>query len=165
VYRSQAATTKLHFWTLARGTGAGPIVTNPEQKFSAAKLKRDSVRISALESPGSKPAAALARGGSRVPCEIPIVLTSLDPGDPFSHACHIILANLRGCAVRSPHPVAIGTGVHLDGLPAGGPVAARVINCISLGEFEKMWLLSLALDAPGNVWGIEPVPEDWTQPL
>ena len=116
------------------------------------------MRILALGSLSSKP---VERGGTRVPCEIPILLTSLDPGDPFSHPCYVILANLRGCAVRSPRPVATGTVVHLDGLPTGGSVAARVANCISLGEFEKTWLLGLALDKSGNVWGLDPVPKDW----
>lgn len=112
----------------------------------------------------SKPQQTVARGGTRVACEIPVALTSLDPTDPFSQSCHIILANLRGCAARSPRPVAIGTPVHLEGLPKEGPpVRAKVVNCISLGEFEKLWLLGLALDQPGNVWGIDPVPEDWSQ--
>jgi hypothetical protein len=35
------------------------------------------------------------------------------------------------------------------------------VNCISLGEYEKFWLLGLTLDEPGNVWGIEKPPEDW----
>jgi hypothetical protein len=40
-------------------------------------------------------------------------------------------------------------------------VIARVVNCISLGEYEKFWLLGLVLDEPGNVWGIDNPPEDW----
>jgi hypothetical protein len=42
-------------------------------------------------------------------------------------------------------------------------VAARVVNCISLGEYEKLWLLGLALVEPANVWGIDPEPDDWKQ--
>jgi hypothetical protein len=105
----------------------------------------------------------VARGGTRVPCKIPITLTSADPANPFSESCHVILANLRGCAARSPRPVATGSIVHLEGLPTGTQAPARVVNCISLGEFEKLWLLGLALHEPGNVWGIESVPEDWVQ--
>lgn len=51
--------------------------------------------------------------------------------------------------------------VHLKSLPTNTEVTARVVNCISLGQFEKLWILGLALDEPGNVWGIEPVPDDW----
>jgi hypothetical protein len=36
-----------------------------------------------------------------------------------------------------------------------------VVSCISLGEFEKLWLLALALNEAANVWGINPIPEDW----
>ena len=88
---------------------------------------------------------------------------SLDPLHPFSEPCQIILVNLRGCVVRFSRSVEIGMAVHLEGLPTADKVTGRVVNCISLGEHEKLWLLGLALDEPGNVWGIEPVPEDWLQ--
>jgi hypothetical protein len=37
------------------------------------------------------------------------------------------------------------------------------VNCISPGEYEKFWILGLALDEPGNVWGIKQPPEDWNE--
>lgn len=51
--------------------------------------------------------------------------------------------------------------VGLGGLPAMTTVTARVVNCISLGEHEKLWLLGLTLDKPSNVWGIETPPDNW----
>lgn len=92
-----------------------------------------------------------------------MTLASLDPRDPFSQPCQVILANLSGCAVRSPRLVAPGTVVQLKGLPTGIEVAARVVHCISLGEFEHLWLLGLALNESGNVWGIESPPADWRE--
>lgn len=56
-----------------------------------------------------------------------------------------------------------GTVLRLQGLPAKNEVDARVINCISLGQYEHLWLLGLALDESGNIWGIETVPEDWDE--
>ncbi len=109
------------------------------------------------------PNSGMARGATRIACEIPITLISQDPRDPFSQSCLVILANLGGCAVRSPRPIPTGTIVQLNGLPAGTEVAARVVNCISLGQYEKLWLLGLALQESGNVWGIEQVPDDWLQ--
>lgn len=103
------------------------------------------------------------RGGTRIPCEIPVMVTSSDSPHSFSEHCQIILANLGGCAVRSPRPIGTGTLVYLDGLPTRLRVAARVVNCISLGQFEKQWLLGLALVEPGNVWGIASVPKDWEE--
>lgn len=116
-----------------------------------------------MATPGPQPQRSLERGGTRIPCEIPITLTSGDPRDSFSETCQVILANLCGCAARSPRPVATGTIVSLRGLPARPEVAARVVNCISLGQFEHLWLLGLALDESGNVWGFEFVPEDWQE--
>lgn len=103
------------------------------------------------------------RRGTRMPCEIPITLTSLDPAHPFSEPCLIILVNPQGCAVRFRRPLEIGAAVRLEGLPACISVTARIVNCISMGEYAKLWLLGLALDEPGNVWGIQTPPEDWTQ--
>jgi len=101
-----------------------------------------------------------ARSSTRVPCKIPATLTSLDPHQPLSDACLIILVNPQGCAARFYHPLMVGTAVRLLGLPANISVTAKVVNCISIGS-EKLWLLGLALDEPGDVWGIQSPPEDW----
>jgi hypothetical protein len=103
-----------------------------------------------------------ARSSTRIPCEIPVTLVNLDPLHPFSESCQILLVNLKGCAVRSTRPVKIGAEVELQGLPTC-TVTGRVVTCISLGEYEKIWLLGMELHSPGNVWGIETVPEDWLQ--
>jgi len=105
---------------------------------------------------------ASLRRGTRIPCEIPVTLTVLDPSQPFSGECLVILVNPQGCAARCGHPLKMGTAVRLEGLPASTAVTARVVNCILLGKFEKLWLLGLALDEPGNVWGIQSPPDDWS---
>jgi len=103
------------------------------------------------------------RRGTRIPCEIVIALASVDPGHPFSERCLIILVNPQGCAARFGRPLEVGSAVRLEGLPASTSVTARVVNCISMGEYEKRWLLGLALDEPGNVWDIQSPPQDWTR--
>jgi hypothetical protein len=72
----------------------------------------------------------------------------------------VILVNPQGCAVRFNRPVEVGTTVRLEGLPSGG-ANARVVNCIVVEKGGRLWLLGLALDEPGNVWGIGTPPEDW----
>ena len=64
----------------------------------------------------------------------------------------VILVNPQGCAARFNRPVEVGATVRLEGLPRGG-ANARVVNCISVEKGGKLWLLGLALDEPGNVWG------------
>ena len=97
--------------------------------------------------------------GTRMSCEIPVTLSSLDATHPFSEPCLIILVNPQGCAARFCRPLEIGTALQLEGLPTKTKVRARVVNCISI---EKFCLLRLALDEPANVWGIQAPPEDWT---
>jgi hypothetical protein len=36
-----------------------------------------------------------------------------------------------------------------------------VVNCVWPGDSTTFCILGLALDEPGNVWGIETPPEDW----
>jgi hypothetical protein len=112
---------------------------------------------------GSIEKKGAVRRGTRIPCEIPITLASLDPAQPFSEPRLVILVNSQGCAARFGRQLTVGTVVRLEGLRTTASVTARVVNCISLGPYEKLWLLGLALDELGNVWGIESLPEDWTE--
>jgi hypothetical protein len=49
----------------------------------------------------------------------------------------------------------------LDGLPGGASAYARVANCLPLGTDGKAFLVGLALETAGNVWGIQKTPADW----
>lgn len=102
----------------------------------------------------------LRRSGTRVNCEISVRLDLADSIHALSDTGLIILVNPRGCAARFKYPLEIGTRVRLEGLEKSS-VTARVVNCFWPGEFAKFWILGLALDVPGNVWGIEAPPQDW----
>ena len=103
---------------------------------------------------------ALRRSGTRINCEISARLDLLDSIHSPSEPCLIILVNPLGCAARTNRPLEVGTRVRLEGLPVR-EVTARVVNCISVAGSGNLWLLGLALDEPGNVWGITTPPEDW----
>lgn len=142
-------------------------VTNPEQNPFLCPYEMDLCHydpVSGTWNLNSPENHVLDRGGTRVRCDIPILLVSQDPHHSFSEPCHVILVNLRGCAVRSPRPIPTGTLVNLHGLPVGRDISARVVNCIWLGAYEKFWLLGLVLDEVGNVWGLEVIPQDWAEP-
>jgi hypothetical protein len=51
--------------------------------------------------------------------------------------------------------------VLLSGLPGGGSVTARVVNCLPLGSDGKYFLIGASLYTHGNVWGIADPPADW----
>jgi hypothetical protein len=101
------------------------------------------------------------RRSTRIRAQIPLRVTSLDPAIEFSEHCHTLVVNTQGCGVRLSRSLERGVPVRLDELPTGQAVAGRVANCVPLGSEGKYWLVGLALDQTGNVWGIAPAPADW----
>jgi hypothetical protein len=55
------------------------------------------------------------RGGTRIPCNIPVTLTSVDGIRWFSEQGVIVLANPQGCAVRVGRSLDVGTAVLFEG--------------------------------------------------
>ena len=101
------------------------------------------------------------RLSTRIRAQILLRITSLDPEAPFSETGHTLVLNTQGCGVRLSCPLQAGVAVSLDDLPIGKGVTARVANCVPLGTGGQWWMVGIALDEPGNVWGIHPAPADW----
>jgi hypothetical protein len=101
------------------------------------------------------------RRASRIRAQIPLRVTSLDPANPFSESGHTLVLNTQGCGVRLSRPLELGLAVSLDDLPGRQGVTACVANCVPLGAGGQWWMVGIALDEPGNVWGIHPAPADW----
>jgi hypothetical protein len=100
---------------------------------------------------------------TRVRVEIPVRLATLAPAPVFAEQSHTLVVNPQGCGVKLSRALDPGTRVLLDGLPGGLQVNARVANCLPLGSDGKFFLLGLALETPGNVWGIQKAPADWSE--
>jgi hypothetical protein len=101
------------------------------------------------------------RRSTRMRARILLRITSLDPANPFSETGHTLVLNTQGCGVRLSCPLQPGMAVSLEDLPIGKSVTARVANCVPLGTGGQWWMVGIALDEPGNVWGIHPAPADW----
>ena len=101
------------------------------------------------------------RRSTRIRAQIPLRVTSLDAATPFTESGHTLIVNTQGCGVRLSRPLEPGMAVCLDELPTRKRANARVANCVPLGAGSKCWVVGLALDEPGNIWGIHPAPEDW----
>lgn len=80
----------------------------------------------------------------------------------FSELSRTVVVNLHGCGLRLSRSLPVGAQVRLAGLPGHKRVTARVVTCSFLGNFAKSWLLGLALETPGNVWGVDAPPQDWS---
>ncbi len=101
------------------------------------------------------------RRSSRVPLSLPLHITSLEPGVPFSEDCETLVVNAHGCAVRTSAKLAVGVPVHFLNRE-GRQATAYVVDCRPLGIDQKSWLVGARLDEPNNYWGVQPCPSDWT---
>ena len=101
------------------------------------------------------------RRSTRLPLEIPILITSLDPSRDFSEESKTTLVNAHGCGLITQHALPRDLPVRLEIVSAKRHVTARVADVVSLGGEPETWLLGLELDTPGNFWGIEYAPSDW----
>jgi hypothetical protein len=104
-----------------------------------------------------------SRRSTRIRAQIPLRITSADPAVNFSEQCYTLVVNTQGCGVRLGRAAEVGLPVEIETI-TGHKFPARVANCVSLGSDGKYWLVGFALDEPGNVWGINPAPDDWGQP-
>lgn len=99
-----------------------------------------------------------ARRSSRVQVNVPILVTSLEPGGNYSEVCETLVVNAHGCALTAPRPLDIGNLIQFQ-RKEGREIVAHVVDCQPTGQ--KTWTLSASLDQPGNFWGLKTFPEDW----
>ena len=105
---------------------------------------------------------AALRRSSRVPINVPILVTSLEPGTRFSEVCETLVVNAHGCAMRSPVKLDAGVLLHFHS-KEGRETTAKVINCQPLTSDRSAWQLAARLDRPENFWGLSSCPPDWAQ--
>ena len=101
------------------------------------------------------------RRSTRIRVQIPVSVTSLDRMRPFADKCVVLIVSAQGCGFQTSQALQIETPVLLTGLPGGGSVTARVVNCLPLGNDGKYFLIGASLYTHGNVWGIADPPADW----
>lgn len=101
------------------------------------------------------------RRSTRLPLEVPVLVTSLDASVPFCKQCNTTLVNAHGCGLVAPREIAGGTRVRVEIVSAMRHTTARVREVVSLGGDPETWLVGLELDVPGNFWGIDYAPSDW----
>jgi hypothetical protein len=110
--------------------------------------------------PSEKTQHAIRRS-TRLPLEVPVLVTSLNAAEPFSEPCNTTLVNAHGCGLIVPRALAHGIQVRLEIVSAKRHTTARVAEVVPLGGDPETWLVGLELEVPGNFWGIEYAPSDW----
>jgi len=101
------------------------------------------------------------RRSSRVPVAMPILVTSLD-GAHYSEVCETLVVNAHGCAIRSRAKLDPGVSLHLHSKDGRG-ATALVVSCQRMES--DSWRLGAKLEQPGNFWGLQNFPKDWTRSL
>jgi hypothetical protein len=100
---------------------------------------------------------------TRLRVEVGLRLATLAPAPLFAEECQTLVVNPQGCGVKLSRALEVGTRVLLDGLPGGLQATGRVANCLAVGNDGRFFLVGLALENPGNVWGIRQTPADWAE--
>jgi hypothetical protein len=101
-----------------------------------------------------------ARRSSRVPVNVSILVTSLEPGAQFSEVCQTLMVNAHGCAMRSPVKLEAGVPVHFHS-QEGRETTAQVVYCRPIEADRQGWMLGARFERPENFWGLKSVPKDW----
>jgi hypothetical protein len=110
--------------------------------------------------PSEKQQQAIRRS-TRLPLEVPVLVTSLDPAVSFTEPGNTTLVNAHGCGLITQREIPRGARVRLEIVSAKRHTTAYVTEVVPLGGVPETWLLGLELDVPGNFWGIEYAPSDW----
>jgi hypothetical protein len=103
------------------------------------------------------------RRSTRLPLEIPLRVTSLDPKIVFVEDCNTVTVNAHGCGLISPKKLAAGTRVRLEIVSDKQATTARVLDVVPLDETNSSWLLGMEMEHAGNFWGIKYAPADWAE--
>ncbi|MGA9498367.1 MAG: PilZ domain-containing protein [Terriglobales bacterium] len=109
----------------------------------------------------SKKTEHAIRRSTRLPLEVPVLVTSLDLSVPFAEQCNTTLVNAHGCGLITDRVLQQGLHVRMEIVSAKRHTKARVAEVVSLGGDPETWLVGLELDVPGNFWGIDYAPSDW----
>lgn len=103
------------------------------------------------------------RRSTRLPLQIPLHVTSLDPKTKFAESCNTVTVSAHGCGIISPKKLATGTRINLEIVEDKQSTTARVLEVVPLDDNGSSWLLGLEMEKPGNFWGIKYAPADWAE--
>lgn len=119
----------------------------------------------AIKSPGLERSSKYfpIRRSTRLPLEIPLRVTSLDPKSKFGENCNTVTVSAHGCGLVSPRALPTGTRVTLELVAEKQSTTARVLEVVPLDEQNTSWLLGMEMECPGNFWGIKYAPADWSE--
>ncbi|MGC1829205.1 MAG: hypothetical protein WA663_02220 [Candidatus Acidiferrales bacterium] len=104
------------------------------------------------------------RRSERIQLSVPLIVRGTDLlGQPFEERSSTVVLNLHGCRYSSKHHLPKNTWVTLEvarGAHRRG-VRARVAWIQRPHSVREMFQIAVELEAPINIWHVDPVPADW----
>ena len=99
------------------------------------------------------------RRSTRIRAQMPVRVRSLDPSVPFDLLTSTIIVNAQGCGVQSDAelPLNLPVELSLDDRTTTG----RTLNSAVIDASRSIYITGIALDHPGNFWGMASPPADW----
>lgn len=119
------------------------------------------------ESHRSNEPSAEKRRSTRLAKSVPIKIIGTDAlGQTFQESTVTVMIDCYGCKYQSRHYAPKGSPVsieirRLDAIRSSKVVQAKVVWVQRPKTYREVYHVALALEVPGNVWGIPWPPSDW----
>jgi hypothetical protein len=120
-----------------------------------------------LAEPATPEQAVQRRRSTRITRTVPLTIRGIDLlSQPFEERTTTLSLNTFGCRYPSRHHLPKNTWVTLE-IPTSENsegrqrVRARVVWIQKPRSMRELFLVSVELESPGNIWGLELPPEDW----
>ncbi|MGE5327649.1 MAG: hypothetical protein ACM3NO_11465 [Deltaproteobacteria bacterium] len=117
-----------------------------------------------FQSPFSRhPGGANRRRSTRLDLVLPVVLSGRDAsGEIFREETETATVNLHGAKIATARNILVGMQVTIENLMTGVAEKAVCVRVYERAPGESKYFIATQLVRPGNIWGIEDPPEDWT---
>jgi hypothetical protein len=117
-----------------------------------------------FQSPFSRhPGGTNRRRSTRVDLVLPVVLSGRDAtGETFREETQTATVNLHGAKIETTRNVLVGMQVSIESPLTGAVEKAVCVRVYESVPGESRHFIATQLVRPGNIWGLEDPPSDWT---
>ena len=117
-----------------------------------------------FQSPFSRhPGGTNRRRSTRLDLVLPVVLSGRDAsGESFREETQTSTVNLHGAKVETSRNILVGMQVSIENPLTGDVEKAVCVRVFEGAPGDRKHFIATQLVRPGNIWGIEDPPEDWS---
>jgi len=114
------------------------------------------------QSGASRKPAVNHRRSTRVNAVVPVMISGRDAsGHPFRDETQTETVNLHGARIQTHRDLLVGMHVTIESPRTGSTAKAICVRTNEIVPGTDLRHVSVQLEKPGNIWGIENPPADW----